>query len=418
MPDDSTNDGGLRLGDRIALHELRAHYTLHYDAGELDAFVALFVDDGMLQLGPVGFARGHDALRTALAGPMAEADFACHFTTDEITEFTGDDTARGSAASRCTTAARRTSRAPGRTTTSTGVPRRAGGSCRGRSRSSTWACGRRSGRPRHRPSSRRVRPRRDPEMSDRTLAGRRTRSESGQEPSLATAIRKGEACAKRPAASGQERRDDARGTPDRRCRWSLRRAGRRVRRATRSRAPRARAACPPYGERPPGHELPRQPARGRDVRLGRRDRPRWHPEPRVPRLGRRRARRLRPVRPSEGHGRRGRRRRGAVPHPGALRAARARRRVRTRVLPRAQRLLRRVLQRRSRASPRGRDAAAQGRRRRDRRDAARRRARLRRRVPAPESRSAHEARGRRSRATSRCGPRSPRPVSRPASTRA
>jgi hypothetical protein len=95
MPDDSTNDGGLRLGDRIALHELRARYTLHYDAGELDAFVALFVDDGMLQLGPVGFARGHDALRTALAGPMADADFACHFTTDEITEFTGDDTARG-----------------------------------------------------------------------------------------------------------------------------------------------------------------------------------------------------------------------------------------------------------------------------------------------------------------------------------
>jgi hypothetical protein len=33
MPDDSTNDGGLRLGDRIALHELRARYTLHYAAG-------------------------------------------------------------------------------------------------------------------------------------------------------------------------------------------------------------------------------------------------------------------------------------------------------------------------------------------------------------------------------------------------
>jgi ketosteroid isomerase-like protein len=89
------SDDELRLADRIALHELRARYTLHYDAAELDAFVALFADDGMLQLGPVGFARGHDQLRTALAGPMADADFACHFTTDEITEFTGPDTARG-----------------------------------------------------------------------------------------------------------------------------------------------------------------------------------------------------------------------------------------------------------------------------------------------------------------------------------
>jgi ketosteroid isomerase-like protein len=89
------SDDTLRLADRIALHELRARYTLHYDAGALDAFVALFADDGMLQLGPVGFARGHEQLRTALAGPMADADFACHFTTDEITEFTGDDTARG-----------------------------------------------------------------------------------------------------------------------------------------------------------------------------------------------------------------------------------------------------------------------------------------------------------------------------------
>ena len=88
-------DDELRLADRLALHELRARYTLHYDAAELDAFVALFAPDGMLQLGPVGFARGHEQLRNALEGPMADADFACHFTTDEITEFTGPDTARG-----------------------------------------------------------------------------------------------------------------------------------------------------------------------------------------------------------------------------------------------------------------------------------------------------------------------------------
>ena len=91
MPDDSVR----RLADLIALHELRARYTHHYDGGDLDRFVALFAHDGVLQLGPAGFARGHDELRAALAGPMQTASFACHFTSDEITEFTGDDTARG-----------------------------------------------------------------------------------------------------------------------------------------------------------------------------------------------------------------------------------------------------------------------------------------------------------------------------------
>jgi ketosteroid isomerase-like protein len=90
MPDDP-----LRLADRLAIQELRARYTHHYDDGDLEAFVALFAEDGVLQLGPAGYARGHDELRAALAGPMAAAEFACHFTTDEITEFTGPDRARG-----------------------------------------------------------------------------------------------------------------------------------------------------------------------------------------------------------------------------------------------------------------------------------------------------------------------------------
>jgi ketosteroid isomerase-like protein len=91
MPEDDLR----RLADLIELHELRARYTHHYDGGDLDAFVALFTDDGVLQLGPAGFARGHDELRAALAAPMKTASFACHFTSDEITELTGNDTARG-----------------------------------------------------------------------------------------------------------------------------------------------------------------------------------------------------------------------------------------------------------------------------------------------------------------------------------
>lgn len=85
----------LRLADRIAIHELRARYNHHYDDRELDAFIALFAADGLLQLAYVGWARGHDELRAALAEPMERADFAAHFTTDELTEFTGPDTATG-----------------------------------------------------------------------------------------------------------------------------------------------------------------------------------------------------------------------------------------------------------------------------------------------------------------------------------
>ena len=84
-----------RLGDRDALRELRARYSLTYDSGQLEAFLDLFTEDAVLQLGTLGFASGRDAIRSALEAPMAAADFVAHFTSDEVTEFTGDDMARG-----------------------------------------------------------------------------------------------------------------------------------------------------------------------------------------------------------------------------------------------------------------------------------------------------------------------------------
>lgn len=84
-----------RLADREALRELRARYVHCYDGRQLEAFLDLFAEDGLLQLGPSGFARGREALRRALEGPIHAMDFAVHFTSDEITEFTGEDSARG-----------------------------------------------------------------------------------------------------------------------------------------------------------------------------------------------------------------------------------------------------------------------------------------------------------------------------------
>jgi ketosteroid isomerase-like protein len=84
-----------RLADRLAIHELRARYNHFYDNKDLEAFLSIFTEDGLLQLGPAGWAKGKEELRAHLGGPMAAADFAAHFTTDEMTEFTGLDTARG-----------------------------------------------------------------------------------------------------------------------------------------------------------------------------------------------------------------------------------------------------------------------------------------------------------------------------------
>ena len=85
----------LRLDDREALRELRARYTHTYDGKDLEGFCDLFTEDGVLQLGPVGFAEGRQAIGDTLGLAMLSDNWACHFTTDELTEFTAADTATG-----------------------------------------------------------------------------------------------------------------------------------------------------------------------------------------------------------------------------------------------------------------------------------------------------------------------------------
>lgn len=87
---------GDRLADRDALRELRAAYSHYWDEGQVEAFVGLFTEDGILQLATTGYARGHDELRRiAESGMPGEGEFIAHFSSDEMTEFTGEDTARG-----------------------------------------------------------------------------------------------------------------------------------------------------------------------------------------------------------------------------------------------------------------------------------------------------------------------------------
>jgi SnoaL-like domain len=86
---------GDRLADREARRELRAAYSHYWDEGLVEEFVQLFTQDGLLQLATLGYARGHDQLRDAARQGMSHSRFIVHFTSDEMTEFTGDNTARG-----------------------------------------------------------------------------------------------------------------------------------------------------------------------------------------------------------------------------------------------------------------------------------------------------------------------------------
>src|SRR5262245_4805244 len=85
-----------RVADREELRELRARYSHCWDDQRADEFVDLFTDDGVMQFGPDGgVAQGREELARMVRENIGVLDFAIHFTSDEITTFTGDDTAEG-----------------------------------------------------------------------------------------------------------------------------------------------------------------------------------------------------------------------------------------------------------------------------------------------------------------------------------
>jgi ketosteroid isomerase-like protein len=51
------------LNDREDLRDLRLAYTHHFDGGDLDALLRLFVDDAITDFGPFGVWRGKDEMR-------------------------------------------------------------------------------------------------------------------------------------------------------------------------------------------------------------------------------------------------------------------------------------------------------------------------------------------------------------------
>jgi uncharacterized protein (TIGR02246 family) len=66
-----------RLEDRDAIHQLFVDYGRHLDAGDLDAYAALFCEDGEVMLGPMGRVQGraeiHALMSKVLDGKVGSA---------------------------------------------------------------------------------------------------------------------------------------------------------------------------------------------------------------------------------------------------------------------------------------------------------------------------------------------------------
>ena len=52
-----------RLEDIVEIHQLFVDYGRALDDGDIDRYVSLFSVDGVLDLGPIGSAQGHDNIR-------------------------------------------------------------------------------------------------------------------------------------------------------------------------------------------------------------------------------------------------------------------------------------------------------------------------------------------------------------------
>jgi uncharacterized protein (TIGR02246 family) len=59
-----------RVEDLLEIHQLFIDYGRHLDAGDFDAYAELFASDGEVLLGPMGRAKGRDAIKDLMTGAL------------------------------------------------------------------------------------------------------------------------------------------------------------------------------------------------------------------------------------------------------------------------------------------------------------------------------------------------------------
>ena len=80
-----------RLEDLEAIRQVFVDYGHHLDRGDLDAYTALFAEDGELLLGPMGRARGRAEIRELMGRATASSvGRSWHLITNPIIELDGD----------------------------------------------------------------------------------------------------------------------------------------------------------------------------------------------------------------------------------------------------------------------------------------------------------------------------------------
>lgn len=80
-----------RLEDLEEIRQLFVDYGHHLDAGDFEAYAALFADDGELLLGPVGRAKGREAIVALMTRVRAGATTkSFHLVTNPIVRLDGE----------------------------------------------------------------------------------------------------------------------------------------------------------------------------------------------------------------------------------------------------------------------------------------------------------------------------------------
>lgn len=60
-----------RLEDLLEIHQMFIDYGLALDAGDFDAYAALFAEDGEVLLGPMGRAKGRDEIKALMTKTLS-----------------------------------------------------------------------------------------------------------------------------------------------------------------------------------------------------------------------------------------------------------------------------------------------------------------------------------------------------------
>lgn len=89
--DDSLAHRLRRLEDLEEIRQLFVDYGRHLDAGDVEAYAALFADDGEVLLGPIGRAKGRAAIVELMTRVKARSTTpSFHLVTNPVIALDGD----------------------------------------------------------------------------------------------------------------------------------------------------------------------------------------------------------------------------------------------------------------------------------------------------------------------------------------